>query len=294
LSVPTAKLKAALTCTAGIAGDKRNPILLVPGTDLTAQTNYSWNYERAFTQKHWPWCAVRLPHHAMGDAQVSAEYVVHAIRSMHRRSGRKVDVVGYSQGGMLPRWALKYWPDTRRDVVDVVGIDPSNHGTLDADGLCTLTCAPSIWQQQSTSHFLAALNSGPETWPGIDYTVVFSRTDEVVVPNTSAKGSSALHTGHGRISNIAVQSICPADVSEHLAMGTYDPVGYAVVLDALTHRGPAKAARVPTSVCSQPFMPGVDPTTFPTDFARVGLVAGQQLATYPHTSSEPPLRRYAR
>jgi triacylglycerol esterase/lipase EstA (alpha/beta hydrolase family) len=294
LGVPAKRLKAALHCSAGLAHATRRPILLVPGTTLTPSVNFSWNYEKAFDQRHWPWCAVRLPHHAMSDAQVSAEYVVHAIRSMRARSGHKVDVVGYSQGGMLPRWALKYWPGTRRDVADVVGIDPSNHGTLDANGACTLTCAPSIWQQQTGSHFLTALNTGPETWAGIDYTVVYSHTDEVVVPNLSPKGSSALHTGKGRIADIAVQSICPADTSEHLAMGTYDSVGYAVVVDALTHHGPAKAGRVSTSVCTQPFMPGVDPATFAADFGRVVATAADQLATYPHTASEPALKPYAR
>src|SRR4051812_11869489 len=235
LSVPAAALAASLHCSTSLTGISREPILLVPGTNLDPHPNFGWNYERAFDALHWPYCAVTLPHHAMGDVQVAGEYVVNALRTMAARSGHKVEVLGYSQGGMLPRWALRWWPDTRRLVDDVVGLDPSNHGTIDAQVACHLDCPPAYWQQASGSHFDDALNSRAETFAGIDYTVVFSRVDEVVVPNFDASGSSSLHTGDGDIANIAVQDICPNDMSEHLAMGSYDPVGYALAIDAFTH-----------------------------------------------------------
>src|SRR2546421_4271573 len=61
LGVAQSSLRAALSCTPGIAGDSRNPILLIPGTDLDPQPNYSWNYERAFSAMHWAYCALTLP-----------------------------------------------------------------------------------------------------------------------------------------------------------------------------------------------------------------------------------------
>src|SRR3954454_8080469 len=121
----------------------------------------------------------------MGDTQVAGEYVVYALRTMARESGRKVDVLGFSQGGMLPRWALRFWPDTRALTGDVVGLDPSNHGTLDSAVLCQASCPPAYWQQETESNFGAALNSSAETFAGIDYTVVYSRTDEVVTPTST-------------------------------------------------------------------------------------------------------------
>jgi hypothetical protein len=292
LSVPAAQLRAALACTAGVTHDSRNPILLVPGTNLDPGPNYSWNYERAFAAKRWPYCTVTVPDHAMGDIQTAGEYVVHALRTMATMAHRKVDVLGYSQGGMLPRWALRFWPGTRKLVQDLVGIDPSNHGTLDTDVLCHAYCPPAYWQQASTSNFTAALNSGAETFAGIDYTVIYSHTDEVVVPNLNASGSSSLHTGAGRIANIAVQQICPADVSDHLAMGTYDPVAYALVVDAFTHSGPANPSRISSSVCGQPFQPGVDPSTFATDYAGFLSAIGQAEIESPEVSAEPPLQCY--
>jgi hypothetical protein len=292
LSVPAGTLRASLSCTAGIAHAGRNPILLVPGTTLDPQPNFSWNYERAFTARGWPYCAVTLPRHATGDIQIAGEYVVHALRTMARTAGRKVDVLGYSQGGMLPRWALRFWPGTRRLVGDMVGLDPSNHGTLDVQVACHVECPPAFWQQATGSRFDAALNSRAETFAGIDYTVIYSRTDEVVVPNLDASGSSSLHTGKGRIANIAVQQICPADVSDHLAMGTYDPVAYALAVDAFTHAGTADPARISSSVCAEPFQPGVNPLTFPADYAGYTAAIATGVAQAPETAKEPPLRCY--
>lgn len=292
LSVPEPTLARALSCTAGIAADARNPILLVPGTNLDPGSNYSWNYERAFAALHWPYCAITLPYHTMGDIQVAGEYIVYALRTMAARAHRQVDVLGYSQGGMLPRWALRFWPDTRSLVHDLVAIDPSNHGTVVANGACQSTCAPADWQQAAGSHFIDALNSFAETFAGIDYTVIFSRDDEVVVPNTDTNGSSSLHTGAGRIANIEVQQICPADSSEHLAMGSYDPVAYALVADALGHETLADPAHVPAGVCAEPFQPGVDPATFPADYSGYLAAIGQAEQEAPQVSAEPPLKCY--
>jgi triacylglycerol esterase/lipase EstA (alpha/beta hydrolase family) len=294
LSVPRAQLSDALRCTAGVSGAaKREAVLMVPGTTLSPDVNFSWNWLRALSAQGIPYCTIRSPGDAMADIQDNGEYLVYAIREMHRRTHRKVQVVGYSQGGMVPRWALRFWPDTRAMVDDVVGLSPSNHGTLDAVALCSVGCAPAIFQQVTDSKFNQALNSRQETFRGIDYTVAYSHTDEVVVPNTDeGAGSSPLRTGDGARANIATQQICPANVADHLAMGSYDPVAYAIAIDALSHPGPAVASRVDRSVCTRLTQPGVNQATFATDYAAYAAYIARVLATYPHVSSEPPLRCY--
>ncbi len=293
LDVPPAVLASSLSCSADLTRVARDPVLLIPGTTLTPEVNFGWNYEPAFQRLGWPYCALTPPDHAMSDIQVSAEYVVSALRTMHRVAGRPVDVVGFSEGGMISRWALKFWPDTRSDVADVVGIDPSNHGTLDAYPGCAAGCAPAVWQQRTGSRFLAALNAGQETYAGIDYTQIYSLDDEIVVPNLPPAASSALTTGAGRISNVAVQQVCPLHVAGHLAMGSIDPVGYALVLDAITHDGPADPARVDPAVCAELLMPGVDPATLPGNEQRYNGESAQTLLTYPRVGAEPPLKPYA-
>ena len=293
LSVPPAELDAALQCPQSLAGAARVPVLLIPGTNLEPRANFDWNYEPALTAAGIPWCAVELPGYAMGDIQVSAEYVVAALRRMHTESGRRVSIVGYSQGGMIGRWALRWWPDTRAIVEDLVGNAPSNHGTLTARPGCASQCAPAYWQQRDDAKFIAALNDGPETFAGIDYTVNFTRNDEVVTPNADAQtGSSALRTGEGRIRNTALQEVCPNDTAEHLIIGSYDPVAWALALDALTNDGPADPARIDPAVCAQQFMPGVDPAAFPANWGRylAAIVEGARRAE--QATEEPPLRCY--
>jgi hypothetical protein len=292
LDVPAASLAASLTCTSNVGKSSEHTILLVPGTTLTPSVNFDWNYERAFTANGMPWCAVTLPENAMGDIPTAGEYVVNALRTVAARSGHKVDVLGYSQGGMVPRWALRFWPDTRALVDQYVALDPSNHGTVDAYPVCAAGCAPAFWQQQSGSHFTTALNSGAETFSGISYTVVYSDDDEVVVPNLPVASSSSLETGGGTIANISVQSICPTDVSEHLAMGSYDPVGYALAIDSFTRNAVAKPSDVPLSVCATLFQPGVDPATFASNYAMYTGYVATTIATTPFVSAEPTLPPY--
>jgi pimeloyl-ACP methyl ester carboxylesterase len=291
LSVPAPLLKRALVCTASVAHAHRRPILLVPGTTLNP-SEFAWNWDRALTAQGWPYCTIDLPGNGMGDIQIAGEYVVYAIRHMHRLSGRKIDIVGHSQGGMVPRWALRFWPDTRPMVGDLVGMSPSNHGTLDADVVCLPGCAPSIWQQRNNANFIAALNSYQETFPGISYTSIYTNTDEVVVPNFGPAASSALHGGGGQITNVATQTVCPLDLTEHIGIGTYDATAFAIAMDALTHPGPADPARVSRAVCLDPLMPGVNPLTFITDFAQLNAVVATTLVTYPHVPAEPPLECY--
>jgi hypothetical protein len=103
-----------------------------------------------------------------------------------------------------------------------------------------------------------ALNSDAETFSGTAYTNIYTQHDEVVTPNFSASQcSSCLHTGQGQITNVALQDVCPLDLSDHIAIGTIDPVAYALAVDAITHPGPAQPSRISQSACLQLLMPGV-------------------------------------
>ncbi|MGZ6826319.1 MAG: esterase/lipase family protein [Mycobacteriales bacterium] len=303
LSVPAGTLRAALHCSGDLRSGRLEPVLLSPGTSATPEQNFSWNYERAFTAQHRPWCDVTMPFHTLGDIQVAGEYLVYAIRTMHARAGRRIAVLGHSQGGMSMRWALRFWPDTRAMVDDVIGMAPDNHGTT-GGGTCregTTSCVPASWQQDAASHFIAALNSRAETFHGISYTNVFTHTDEEVKPSDSAAtASAALRTGAGRVTTVATQDLCPTDTYEHNLMGTVDPVTYALVMDALDHPGPAAPARVPASVCTQVYQPGIDPANAqnylqPAQLAPSIisiLVPDVNVVGAPETPREPALRCY--
>ena len=303
LDVPVATMAAALKCVGNPSTSKGEPVLLNPATGVTSDENYSWNYERAFTAQGRAWCALTMPYNTLGDIQTAGEYLVYAIRTMHARAHHRIAVMGHSQGGMSMRWALRFWPDTRTMVDDVIGMAGSNHGSTSV-GFCVpgkIACPPAVWQQGSHAKFIAALNSGAETFAGISYTEIFTHHDEVVTPNnTDADSSSALHTGAGLIANVATQDVCPADPAEHLLVGTINPTTYALVMDALDHRGPAVPGRISTSVCLQLYQPGVNPLYAPMYLqllkAVPGLgavdVPGVNLVGAPEVKNEPALRCY--
>jgi hypothetical protein len=270
LTVPATKLAAALSCEPSVKDASVTPVLLNPATGVTAAENYSWNWEPALTKLGIPWCAYTAPNDTLADIPTSGEYLVYAIRTMYALAGRKIDIMGHSQGGMSMRWPLRFWPDTRAMVDDVIGFSGSNHGTqMGSEAECAaLGCPAADWQQIYDSPFIDALNSDAETFAGISYTEIWTHTDEVVTPNGSGTvASAALHTGAGDITDVATQQLCPADVDEHLLIGTVDPVAYALAVDALTHPGPANVARTQAAnpnLCGELFQPGVNPADVDT------------------------------
>ena len=109
-----------------------------------------------------------LPDRALGDIQVSAEYVVYAIERIHAMTHRKLTVITHSQGGMEGRWAMRWWTAARDDTAELIDLASPNHGIYAADACVDSgNCWPAVWQMASGSHFLKALNSVSET-PGAD------------------------------------------------------------------------------------------------------------------------------
>ncbi len=151
----------------------------------------------------------------------------------------KVDLVGHSQGGMMPRYYLKFLGGAEK-VHSLVGLSPSNHGTTvdgvksllallpggPETGALELACGPSCEEQFQGSAFLTNLNAGGDTVPGVSYTVIETSYDEVVTPYTSA------FLAGPAVTNIELQQQCPLDASEHLAT-PFDHVALRDVLNAL-------------------------------------------------------------
>ena len=163
----------------------------------------------------------------------AAELAAFVHRVLAATGASTVDLVGHSQGGMMPRYYLKFLGGASA-VDKLVGLAPSNHGTT-VDGLALLPgvpqvlaagLGPSVGQQIVGSAFLAKLNAGGDTVPGVSYTVIESSDDEVVTPYTSAFLSGP------NVTNILLQDQCATDVSDHLAI-TFDAIALRDVLNAL-------------------------------------------------------------
>ena len=289
LTVPAGALRASLQCATPFAHPGHEPVLLVHGTGLNADESWAWNYEQALPPSGFDWCAVTLPDRALGDIQVSSEYVVWAVEHMHALTHRRVAIITHSQGGMEGRWALRWWSRVRADTADLVDLASPNHGIYAADA-CAASgdCWPAVWQMASGSHFLRALNSVSETPGRVAYTQIYSQTDELVEPSTTVPLRGGANT-----SNIAIQSICPGRVVHHAGILS-DPVAWELALDALTHPGSANPGRIDRDACLEATMPYVDEPEVLTGNAFLYSRAG--LAFYQHSgaTAEPPLKGYAR
>jgi len=287
LSVTAAQTAARMQCTGKLATSRHKPVLFLHGTNASSRASWSWTWDRALDARKWAHCDLDLPASGNADLQVSAEYVVWAIRLMHQRSGRKISIVGHDQGGMLARWSLKYWPSTRKLVDDYVALSPSNHGSAPEPQCSVLgSCSAAAWQQQANSRFLAALNRGHETWPGISYTAITTRYDELV------RAASTFLDPAANVANVTVQELCPTETVEHLGM-VYDNAAWLIGLDALTHAGPARLGRINPSTCGQPLMPAVDPLTFTSNATMARLVSAQASVSAVRLPAEPRLKCYA-
>ncbi|MCP2256460.1 Lipase (class 2) [Streptoalloteichus tenebrarius] len=144
-----------------------------------------------------------------------------------------VDIVGHSQGGMMPRYYINNLGGAAK-VGTLVALVATNQGTT-LHGLAELgrmfpgivgPCAACL-QQIADSDFLRALNAGGGTRPSVRYVNIATRYDEITTPHTSA----FLPPGPN-VTNQTLQDFCPSDRTEHVGI-TYNRPTAQLVLNAL-------------------------------------------------------------
>ncbi|KAI1296069.1 hypothetical protein EDD11_007607 [Mortierella claussenii] len=144
----------------------------------------------------------------------------------------KVNLLGHSQGSLVPRYALKYLGLAPK-VDKYAAFGTIAYGTTLAGIAPYLTslglynpikavldpvCA-SCFQFLQGSQFLADLNAGGDTVPGVQYKFIVSKFDEIVTPYTSGllKDKNAMTT------NVVLQNLCAVDLSDHITQ-MIDPI----------------------------------------------------------------------
>ncbi|MFG2625799.1 esterase/lipase family protein [Streptomyces sp. NPDC048473] len=162
----------------------------------------------------------------------------------------KADIVGHSQGGMMPNYYLKFLGGAAK-VNAMIGLAPDNHGTTllgltkllpyfpGAEDLLNAN-TPGLADQMAGSPFITKLNAGGDTVPGVRYTVIATKYDEVVTPYRTQ------YLDGPSVRNVLLQDLCPVDLSEHVAIGTVDRIAYHEVANALdpAHATPTTCASV--------------------------------------------------
>ena len=186
------------------------------------------------------------------DIEESARQLAGFVELVRTATGApQVDMIGHSLGGTVSRQYLRFEGGAGRanpalnKVHSLVTLGATNHGTSFGDvqslgaiaqalGVPVTTLAgvavgPSYIQQMVGSPFLQLLNAAGDTDPGIDYTVVASRSDTVSTPpeNTflTAGPGAAVH-------NIWLQDGCETNTAEHGQLTT-DPRAVYIIQRAL-------------------------------------------------------------
>lgn len=238
------------TCTPTPAHPR--PVILVHGTWENAYNNwsglapvlkndgycvYALNYGRSSLAAGGGAGALIPGANGTAPIEDSARQLAGFVEQVRARTGaEQVDLVGHSQGGLVIRQYLKFGGGTdsalpaQNTVNTVVTLGTTNHGTT-LGGIGTLgreigklvgldrLVGISGIQQVHGSPFLRTLNREGDTLPGVRYTVIATRYDEVTTPYES----TFLTAGpDATVDNITLQDGCPADTSGHLSM-SYSP-----------------------------------------------------------------------
>ena len=225
------------------------PIILVNGTTTTQGINwsvgapvlanagykvYTFNYGNVTSDPNYPI-------QATDDIRRSGEQLAAEVQRVLDETGApKVILIGHSQGGgILPAYYINNLGGADK-VSQVIGIAPSNHGT-DGSGLVGLqslpilgplltgianALGPALLQQTVGNDFQQEVYGNGDTRPGVLYTMIISRNDEIVTPYTQQ-----LLDGPN-VTNIVLQDLYPGLPAGHLGV-VLSPQVWSVVLDAL-------------------------------------------------------------
>jgi triacylglycerol lipase len=237
------------------------PVVLVHGTFGNQSTN--WQTYGPLLKNN-GYCVFALTYGALpgpypinalggfGSMRISAEQLHLFIDRVLTTTGAgQVDIVGHSQGTLMPDYYLKYlggapkvhnyislaslWHGTAifpAAVAKALGIDPTNIPVCVACG-----------EFDPSSTFMQQIRAGGAAVPGVNYVNIVTKYDELVRPYTSG-----IEPG---MTNIVVQDKCKLDYTEHFEIAA-DRNASLYVLNALDPAHP----RPITCTLTLPFVGG--------------------------------------
>ncbi|WP_310964166.1 esterase/lipase family protein [Nocardioides terrisoli] len=229
------------------------PVILVHGTGGNAATN--WATYAALLANH-GYCVFALTYGVsptlsaspvaiggMGRIEDSAQELKDFVAKVLRRTGAtRVDLVGHSQGTLMPDYYVKFLGGARF-VDHYVSLAPVWHGegvsalgqlmsagaAYGFDAAKTVPVCAACPEMVNGSPFMQQMRSGRYgvAVPGVKYTNIYTRYDDVVIPYTSG-----IEPGHPNMTNILLQSRCANDFSDHLEIAS-SPNAAQIVLNTL-------------------------------------------------------------
>lgn len=218
----------------------KSPTILLPGTFANAGANFTKLGPRI---KNAGFCTFTLNFGQTAasfgrvgglapTADSARQLAAFVDRVLAATGATKVNVVGHSQGGLIPTYFIKRLGGAAK-IDKYVGLAPSNHGT-ELFGIAALGRAlgllgiaedfasfaqfPGVTSQAVGSQALQTLWADGDAMPaGPSYTVISTRYDEVVHPVANQRLD-----GPGT-RNILLQDLCPLDTTGHVGIAFDEP-----------------------------------------------------------------------
>ncbi|TCO62141.1 esterase/lipase family protein [Actinocrispum wychmicini] len=217
------------------------PVVLVHGTFVPGAINFALLAPRL---KSLGYCVFSIDYGGpigTGPMAESAKQLKVFVDGVLAATGAaKVSIVGHSQGGALPRWYLRFLGGTAK-TSRLIGMAPTNHGTeFPLAGQVGFVC-PACADQAVGSKFNRTLDAGHDVEPGVAYTVIQTKFDQVNFPYTN----QALAGPADQVTNRIIQDDC-----------AWRPVEHALqAVDGVTRQYVEKALAVPNGPLPKDFKP---------------------------------------
>lgn len=208
------------------------PVVLLHGTFSTVAANFSVMAPALMTAGRCVY-GINYGNSGVGPIATSAGEVARFIKTVRELTGAtKVDVVGYSQGGLVLRTALRF-NGLAQQVGTAVLLAPSWNGTTSLlAGTLPASLCPACADQVASSPLLKRLAVGGDLDGSVHYAELSTRGDTVVTPI-----SSQVPTGPAdRVRSIVVEKQCPNLHTDHVQLPAVPGV-IAWTLSALTTGG---------------------------------------------------------
>ncbi|KAL2206289.1 alpha/beta-hydrolase [Sarocladium strictum] len=225
----------------------QNPVVLLHGLGATFYEDI--NFLESWLQRQ-GLCTFSLTYGAypgfpfvggLRPIEESSREIVDFTRKVQDATGsEKVDLVGHSEGALQTLYTTKFG-GISESIGRVVAIAPPTHGTsfanlytiaqtigIDglADSVLSIFGCKACTELVNGGTAIQQLNDGPITQPGVQYTIITSKNDELVSPPDTS------FIDEPGVTNIYVQDYCPSDAVGHIGEG-YDPNVWHLVLNAL-------------------------------------------------------------
>ena len=222
------------------------PVVLVNGTFTVMQDSFDYLGPKLATAGY---CVYGYNYGADGRSPVQAlgpvadgvtALATEVTKVEHATHTTKVDLVGYSQGGLITEIYTKF--GGKQNVHSVTALAPTTHGTT-LLGLATLAATipgalpllsaggcPACADQVRGSAIVTKLDTGPIAVKGIPYTVIDTTLEDVVTPT----GSSFID--EPGVVNEYVQQHATLDIEDHVTL-PFDPTTASLTLAALKRAG---------------------------------------------------------